>query len=66
LAVLTRPQTGLNDRDAVLAEAMSRPLPPGPTAWPTPPESEEPETASEDGEKATAPDGTATSDEANA
>jgi len=66
LTVVTRPQAGLSDRDAVLAEAMSRPLPPGPTAWPTPPESEEPETASEDGEKATAPDGTATSDEANA
>jgi ferredoxin len=61
LAVVTRPQGGLADRDALLAEALSRPLPPGPLAWPTPVETEpaDPETSAE-------ADGTTTSDEANA
>ena len=41
LVVLTRPQVGLADRDRALAAALAEPLPPGPTAWPTPPEDEE-------------------------
>ena len=61
LAVVTRPQGGLADRDALLAEALSRPLPPGPLAWPTPVETE-----SADPETGTEVDGTTTSDEANA
>ena len=36
--VLTRPQVGLAQREAVVAEARSRPLPEGPTAWPIPPD----------------------------
>ncbi len=40
LLVLTRPQVGLGDRENVLAEARSRPLPDGPTAWPAPPPAE--------------------------
>ena len=40
LVVLTRPQVGLADRERVLAAALAEPLPPGPTAWPTPPEDE--------------------------
>lgn len=43
LVVLTRPQVGLADRERVLAAALAEPLPPGPTAWPTPPSSEEEE-----------------------
>jgi ferredoxin len=43
LVVLTRPQVGLADREALLARALAEPLPPGPTAWPTPPASEEPD-----------------------
>lgn len=39
--VLTRPQLGMSDREAAFAEARSRPLPPGPTAWPSPPQEEE-------------------------
>jgi len=49
--VLTRPQGGLAEAESLLAEARSRPLPPGPTAWPAPaaedpaqdPEVEDPE-----------------------
>ena len=44
LLVLTRPQLGLPDRETVLAQARSQPLPEGPTAWPAPPP-EEPEPA---------------------
>jgi len=36
--VLTRPQVGLAEAENVFAEARSQPLPPGPTAWPAPPE----------------------------
>jgi ferredoxin len=36
--VLTRPQVGLAGAENVIAEARSQPLPPGPMAWPTPPE----------------------------
>ncbi len=61
LAVVTRPQAGLADRDALLAEALSRPLPPGPLAWPTPVEAEP-----EDPEAGVEAGGTTTSDEANA
>ncbi|MFM7455543.1 MAG: 2Fe-2S iron-sulfur cluster-binding protein [Vulcanococcus sp.] len=56
--VLTRPQVGLADREGDLARARTQPLPEGPTAWPTPPDAEEPE--AEDGP---APDPSATSDE---
>ena len=41
LVVLTRPQVGLANREAALAAALAKPLPPGPIAWPTPPEQEE-------------------------
>lgn len=34
LVVLTRPQAGLADREALLAAARSEPLGAGPTAWP--------------------------------
>ncbi len=39
--VLTRPQVRLPDAPARLKAASEAPLPPGPTAWPAPPESEE-------------------------
>lgn len=35
LIVLTRPQAGLADREALLAAARAEPLAAGPTAWPT-------------------------------
>jgi len=42
--VLTRPQVGLDNREAAIAAARSQPLPEGPTAWPAPEEAEtEPE-----------------------
>jgi ferredoxin len=41
LLVVTRPQVGLPDREALLEEALGRPLPAGPTAWPEPPEPEQ-------------------------
>ena len=68
LAVVTRPQAGLADREALLAEALSRPLPPGPLAWPTPveQESEEPETSADPAGETASGAPTATSDEANA
>ncbi len=34
LLVLTRPQVGLADAEALLAAARAEPLPAGPTAWP--------------------------------
>jgi ferredoxin len=49
LVVLTRPQVGLADRERALAAALAEPLPPGPTAWPTPPEEEAEEEPSDDG-----------------
>jgi ferredoxin len=36
MAVITRPQLGLADRERVLAAAYASPLPPGPMAWPEP------------------------------
>jgi len=42
LLVVTRPQAGLQDRDSLVEGALARPLPTGPTAWPEPPEAEEP------------------------
>ncbi|MFM7676220.1 MAG: 2Fe-2S iron-sulfur cluster-binding protein [Synechococcus sp.] len=36
--VLTRPQVGLAERERLEAAARSQPLPPGPIAWPAPPE----------------------------
>ena len=38
LVVLSRPQVGLADRDALVAQALAEPLPLGPTAWPEPPQ----------------------------
>jgi len=38
--VVTRPQVGLPDREALIINAQARPLPTGPTAWPEPPEPE--------------------------
>jgi ferredoxin len=38
VVVLTRPQVGLADREGALARALQAPLPPGPTAWPEPPD----------------------------
>jgi ferredoxin len=60
LVVLTRPQVGLADREAALARALQEPLPPGPTAWPTPPAGE---IEAESGEEEMA-EASATSDEA--
>ncbi|MEB3234483.1 MAG: 2Fe-2S iron-sulfur cluster-binding protein [Cyanobacteriota bacterium] len=34
LLVITRPQVGLGDREALVAAAMAEPLPLGPTSWP--------------------------------
>ncbi|MFM1811716.1 MAG: hypothetical protein RLZZ336_654 [Cyanobacteriota bacterium] len=34
LRVITRPQVGLGDKEALLAASMATPLPLGPTAWP--------------------------------
>jgi ferredoxin len=60
--VLTRPQVGLADRDALLAAARERPLPEGPMAWPAPDQPlEAPEEVADAG---SAP--TATADEAAA
>ncbi len=53
--VLTRPQVGLDDREAAIAQARSQPLPEGPTAWPAP---EEPETDPEQGIDPEAPPST--------
>ncbi|QPN61296.1 (2Fe-2S)-binding protein [Synechococcus sp. CBW1002] len=51
--VLTRPQVGLPDRDAVLAKVSQEPLPEGPTAWPAPPEPiESPEEITTEGAEA--------------
>lgn len=55
--VLTRPQVGLADLEALVAAAQAEPLPPGPTAWPAPP-------VENDGEEDAEADPTATSDEA--
>ncbi len=60
--VLTRPQLGMADLDALVAAAQAQPLPPGPTSWPTPPQLEE--DGDEDGPIASE-DPTATSDEAS-
>jgi len=64
LLVITRPQVGLADREALLAAAQTEPLPLGPTSWPvveTQPEpAEDPAAAAE---PAAAP--TATTDEAS-
>jgi ferredoxin len=62
LLVLTRPQVGMADQQALVAAAQAQPLPPGPTAWPAPPEADE--DSNEDGE-ISPEDPTATSDEAS-
>ncbi|MEB3331481.1 MAG: 2Fe-2S iron-sulfur cluster-binding protein [Synechococcaceae cyanobacterium] len=62
LLVLTRPQTGLADREALLGAARAEPLPAGPTAWPTPPQEEEDGDDEDRAEASQAAD--ATSDEA--
>lgn len=67
LLVVTRPQVGLPDRDTVLEAALARPLPPGPTAWPAPPEPEQPVADGQDapvGPAEAAGVASATSDEA--
>jgi ferredoxin len=62
LVVLTRPQTGLSNEEAAWEQALQQPLPPGPLAWPEPPE--EPATEEEEGaEKAASRPPTATTDE---
>ena len=67
LVVLTRPQVGLAERESLLRRALADPLPAGPTAWPAPPEAEEPDVsdASVPGPaRGDTPPPTATSDEA--
>ena len=60
LVVLTRPQVGMGNREAALAQALAQPLPSGPIAWPSPPqeesEDEEQEPAAEQGSAATPED----------
>jgi len=60
--VLTRPQVGMADQEALVAAAQAQPLPPGPTAWPAPPVEEGDD--DEDGE-GSREEPTATSDEAS-
>ena len=50
LLVLTRPQVRLANAEARLAAARQAPLPEGPTAWPTPPQSEDAEEGAEEGD----------------
>ena len=52
LVVLTRPQVGLADRVTALAGALASPLPPGPTAWPAPPQEEDDGPTASGGEEA--------------
>lgn len=62
LVVLTRPQTGLSNGEAAWDQALQTPLPPGPLAWPEPPE--EPSSEEGDGpEGGAAVSPTATTDE---
>ncbi|MEB3296493.1 MAG: 2Fe-2S iron-sulfur cluster-binding protein [Cyanobacteriota bacterium] len=59
LAVITRPQIGLSNKEAAVAAALAQPLPPGPTEWPRQPEAE-----LEEGEEGAEPGAdTATTDE---
>jgi hypothetical protein len=55
--VVTRPQLGLQDREALVENALGRPLPPGPTAWPAPPEPETPDAEADSDGAAAASDG---------
>ena len=48
VVVLTRPQVGLQDLEAVVARALESPLPSGPLAWPEPEPA--PEDEAEDGQ----------------
>ena len=48
LMVITRPQVGLPDGDALVAAARSQPLAAGPTAWPAPPEAPAEESEADD------------------
>jgi ferredoxin len=62
--VITRPQVGLAGGESVMAEARSQPLPPGPTAWPAPPEEDLAEdTEAQEPAHQGPPSPTATSDE---
>jgi ferredoxin len=61
--VLTRPQTGLADREQRIEQARRDPLPEGPTAWPS--AAVEEQVAPED-DRGGGPDATATTDEAPA
>ena len=60
LLVLTRPQTGLPDRQAVLA-AQAEPLPAGPLAWPTPPQQD----GEDDGDDDAGPQGSSATEGAS-
>ena len=40
LVVLTRPQVGLQGKEAAFAKALAEPLAAGPIAWPQPPQAE--------------------------
>jgi hypothetical protein len=62
LLVLTRPQVGMADQEALVAAAQAQPLPPGPTAWPAPPVEEGDD---EEVGEGSLEDSTATSDEAS-
>ena len=54
--VLTRPQVGLSQKNAVVAEACSRALPKGPTAWPVEPEVSDSSDEDEDDQHSTTGD----------
>jgi ferredoxin len=62
LVVLTRPQTGLSNGEAAWEEVLQQPLPPGPLAWPAPPEQPDAEEEGPRGGAAGEPP-TATTDE---
>jgi len=63
--VLTRPQTGMSDRQGKIDQARRDPLPPGPTAWPSP-EVEEPSSPEQAEDREPGNAASATSDEAPA
>ena len=59
LAVITRPQIGLPNKEAAVVAALAQTLPPGPREWPRQPEAE-----LDEGQEAAEPDSnTATTDE---
>ena len=67
VVVLTKPQTGLSDRDGKIAAAKAEPLPAGPTSWPVveAAEDEEDESGDQAGDAVeAAPDASASEGEA--